>query len=237
MSFFCTGTAFILARFFRLGHFDAMTRTKDHEISSARTRRRKPITRERIRNWALGYLGRFAATEAHLLVVLERKIKRHLDPEAEETDLSAWIEVARQTARDMVDLGIVNDRLFAEARVRSLHTQGKSRRAIVQKLAAKGVASDDIEAAFTEFAGEFGEGVSDEVLDLEAAVRLARRRRIGPFRRGEVVDERQMRREFGVMARAGFGYAVARRVLNAENLEELENLLAEVQAEGAVRGL
>ena len=137
----------------------------------------------------------------------------------------------------MVDLGIVNDRLYAEARVRSLHGQGKSRRAIVRKLAEKGVADDDIEAALAEFAMEFGEGASSEVVDLEAAVRLARRRRIGPFRRGEGADERQMRREFGVMARAGFGYTVARRVLNAEDLQALEDLVAEVQAEGVGRGL
>jgi len=212
-----------------------MKSTKDYKNSSARPRSRKKITKERIRNWALGYLGRFAATEAHLLVVLERKIKRHLDPESAEADLSKWMEVARQTARGMVELGIVNDRLYAEARARSLHAQGKSRRAIVQNLTAKGVGGDNIERTLSELIDEFGEGTSGEVLDLEAAVRLARRRRIGPYRRGEEPDERQMRREFGVMARAGFGYGVARRVLDADTAQDLEDLLAEAHAEGAAR--
>jgi regulatory protein len=212
-----------------------MQSRKDYKSGSARPRSRKKITKERIRNWALGYLGRFAATEAHLVVVLERKIKRHLDPEAAEADLSTWMDVVHQTARDMVDLGIVNDRLYAEARVRSLHAQGKSRRAIVQNLTAKGVGGDDIDHALSELADEIGQGISGEVLDLEAAVRLARRRRIGPFRRDEEADERQMRREFGVMARAGFGYGVARRVLDADSPQDLEDLLAEAQAEGAAR--
>jgi regulatory protein len=63
-----------------------------------------------------------------------------------------------------------------------------------------------------------------------AAVRsLARRRRIGPFRRGPSEPE-ILRRELGVLARAGFAQEVALRALRME-FAEAEALVLRLRRE------
>jgi regulatory protein len=53
----------------------------------------------------------------------------------------------------------------------------------------------------------------DEQSELGAALVLARKRRIGPFRLGQAPDDAGRRRELGVLARAGFSQSVARQAL------------------------
>jgi regulatory protein len=64
--------------------------------------------------------------------------------------------------------------------------------------------------------------------DLAAAVALVRRRRLGCFR---TKAERSVRRErdMAVLARAGFGYDVARKVIEAGSEEALDELIAEAE--------
>lgn len=166
------------------------------------------------------------------MVVLERKIKRHMDPDTNEEEQAQWFAKARDVAADMVRLGIVDDRLYAEARARSLHRKGKSRRVIARNLTAKGVAPDVAEAALAALGAE--EGVGGEALDLAGAMALARRRRIGPWRKADtLLDDRQRRRELGVFARAGFGFALARLVMEARDEASLAAILAEKREEDA----
>ena len=54
---------------------------------------------------------------------------------------------------------------------------------------------------------------TDDESELAAALVLARRRRIGPFRSGDAPDLAGQRRELAVLARAGFPQDVARRAL------------------------
>jgi len=61
--------------------------------------------------------------------------------------------------------------------------------------------------------------------DLTAAVRYAQRRRLGAFRTsGERADSRN--RDMAAMARAGFSYDLAKRVINSE---DPENMLCEAE--------
>ena len=55
--------------------------------------------------------------------------------------------------------------------------------------------------------------------DFEAALRYARRRGLGPYRSA---DQRPLerRRDLAILARRGFGYAVALQVVDAPNREE-----------------
>jgi regulatory protein len=63
--------------------------------------------------------------------------------------------------------------------------------------------------------------------ELAAALVLARKRRIGPFRLGAPHEAAGRRRELSVLARAGFPQAVARRALamEARQAEVLVNRL------------
>ena len=82
------------------------------------------------------------------------------------------------------------------------------------KLAAKGVASDAIDDAL--------ESLTDLVTnaDLNGACNYARRRRIGPWRRRDRTDYRD--RDLAALARQGFSYDIARKVIDAEDADMLE---------------
>jgi regulatory protein len=161
---------------------------------------------------ALTYLARYAATEAGLRRVLERRIerwaRRAVDGDAD--TIAAQAATARTLVRDvvarLVAAGAVNDAAYAESRARSLTRAGRSRRAAAVHLAAKGVDPATVDAVLPR----------NEANELAAALVLARKRRIGPFRHGDAPDEAGRRRELGVLARAGFSQTVARQALAME---------------------
>ncbi len=100
--------------------------------------------------------------------------------------------------------GLVDDRRYAVGGVASLRRRGASARLIGAKLSSKGVSRDVA-------AGAIGNEADAE---REAAWALARRRRLGPYR----PRERQAFREkdLAAMARAGFGFALAKSVIDGE---------------------
>ena len=59
--------------------------------------------------------------------------------------------------------------------------------------------------------------------ELAAAVRLAQRKRLGPFRPA-ALRAGHRDRDLAAMARAGFDYATARRVIDAESPDTLADL-------------
>jgi regulatory protein len=164
---------------------------------------------------ALTYLARYAATEASLRRMLERRIDRWArlaqDAETERDTIAAQVDAAKQAARSIVArlaaAGAVNDAAFAESKVRSLTRAGRSRRAIGAHLAAKGVSAEAQRTALSANAAD---------AELAAALVLARRRRIGPFRGGEPPEAAGRRRELAIFARAGFSQSVAARALDTE---------------------
>lgn len=169
-----------------------------------------------LREAALNHLARYATTKAGLCRVLERRISRWarravgiLDPD----EIAAHEAAAKQAVLSVVERlaasGVVNDQEFAAARVRSLLRSGHSRRDIAAHLAAKGVGRETLRSVLED----------DEEVELAAAVALARRRRIGPFRTGDVPDQPQRQREQALLARAGFSRAVALKVLAMEHEE------------------
>jgi len=173
--------------------------------------------REALHHAALAYLSRYAATEAGLRRVLERRIERWARAANGSDDAVA---AAKHTAAEIVArlaaAGAVSDSAFAESRARSLARAGRSRRAIASALVAKGVDGETARQVLP----------SDEA-ELAAALALARRRHVGPFRDREVwaePDEAVRRRELGILARAGFSETVARRAL-AMPLEEAAALV------------
>ncbi len=167
-------------------------------------------TRARLHDAALAHLARFAATEAGLVRVLDRRIDRWaraagaegtLDPDAIAGVQQAGRLAAREVARALVQSGVVDDTAFAGARARSLTRAGRSRVAVSAHLAAKGVPQAVAQAA-----------LPDPESELAAALAYARRRRLGPFRAGDA-DEDTRRKELGALARAGFPQPVAQQAL------------------------
>ncbi|MGX9966902.1 regulatory protein RecX [Roseomonas sp. F4] len=170
-----------------------------------------PPAAGRLREAALAHLARFAATEAGLRRVLQRKVDRWARA-AEAfgmTDLGAAIaagkQAAAEVARDLAAAGTVDDAAFAESRARRLLRTGRSRRAALAHLAQKGVDAETAAAALPA-----GEGT-----ELDAALALCRRRRFGPFAQTEASPEAH-RKALATLARAGFDRTTAEAALRME---------------------
>lgn len=171
---------------------------------------------------ALAYLARFAATRAGLRRVLERRVDRWARAAEAEHGSDYAAERAR-TARAAIDTvvarlaeaGAVDDAAFASARARRLTRAGKSRVAAAAHLAARGVDTATALAALG----------SDPEAEFAAALTLAARRRIGPFRTGGPPDAAGWLHELGVLARAGFPRDVAERALRLDP-DEAETRIA-----------
>ena len=165
---------------------------------------------------ALNHLARYAATEAGLRRVLRRRLDRwarmQADPEAAAPAVADARQAIEVVIGRLVQAGAVNDAAFADNRARGLLRSGHSGRSIQMRLVAKGVASDVARTV----------SASDAETELAAALVLARKRRIGPYRAIEPVEIAVRIKEMGQLARAGFSRDVAERALDMtrEDAEE-----------------
>ncbi len=171
----------------------------------------KPMNATVLREVALAHLARFAATEAGLARVLDRRVTNwarkaqaaSADPEAIAADTRAAKAAIPGIVASIRALGAVDDAAFAASRARRLTREGKSRRAALAHLAAKGV--DQTLAATTL--------PEDPARDLAAACGYLKRRRLPPF--GETSDAVRLR-ALASLARAGYNRDVAERALDLD---------------------
>ena len=176
----------------------------------------KPPDGAKLYEAALNHLARYAATETGLARVLVRKLERwgRLYAEEDADGEAAAAEVRRAKAAipgvitRLREAGVLNDTAFAASRAKRLTRQGKSRRATLAHLMAKGVAAPVL--------GE------DPQRELAAACAYLRRKRAGPF--GEAPELKVL----AAMARGGFTQEMARRALRLDR-EEAEALIKGLQ--------
>jgi regulatory protein len=181
----------------------------------------KPATPERLERVALFHLERFASSAANLRRVLMRRVQRSVQIHG--TDPAAGAAAVEALIQRFLGAGMLDDKVYAEARAARLHRRGASARKIAASLAGKGIDRDLIGATLDEADGESGHSARPGG-DLAAAAALARRRRLGPYRLPEQRGEFRQK-DLGSFARAGFGRAVAERVLNAADPEALRSLV------------
>jgi regulatory protein len=172
----------------------------------------KPASAASLEAAALFYLERFASSAANLRRVLLRRVRRSAALHG--TDPEAGTEMIEALIKRFIATGLLDDRVYAEAKSASLHRRGASSRAIAAKLSAQGLERDLITAALSQNGDE-----------LEAAAALARRRRLGPFR-PEATRDANCQKDLATLARAGFSRRVAEQVLQAEDPAALDEALA-----------
>jgi regulatory protein len=175
-------------------------------------RARKPVTHDSLEKAAIHYLERFSSSVAGVRRVLRNKLRRagHDEVGAEGFDGNAAIEAV---IAKLVRAGLLDDARFAAFRAGALARRGVSLFVIRRDLKTRGVAPSLIEAAVAELRDEAG-GSGDEA-DRLAALALARRRRLGPYRpEGQRAAFRH--KDLAALGRAGFALEIARSVVDGE---------------------
>ena len=144
---------------------------------------------------ALWRLRRAALTEKQLYTGLKNKLRR--EGHANDPDALRWID---EVVAKMKRLGFIDDERTAAARTRSLRAAGTSKRGVLMKLRQKGIDADTAQRALA--AVDDVDGADSE---LEAARAYARKRRL---------QNRDREKALAALARRGFAFSVARRVLD-----------------------
>lgn len=189
----------------------------------ARARRKTPrkVSPQSLENAALYYLARFSAPSAHLRRVLLRRVERSIRVHGGDATVARqWVDALIKRFRRS---GLLDDAAYAAGKARSLRRRGTSSAIISRALRAKGLSATETDAALADLAEEDGQSASDH--EFAAAARLAQRKRLGPFRTVAATRAELRQRDMAALARAGFGYDVARRIIDAESADSLEEMI------------
>jgi regulatory protein len=177
-------------------------------------RERPPLTAHALDHAARQHLERYSTTVVGLRRVLERKAARARAVHGGTRDeADGWIaEILARCAR----AGLLDDEAFARAKTKSLSLRGSSARAIRAKLSQSGVPSALLQTSLQELKANAPDA------EETAAWEWARRRRLGPFRLDASFEARKehRNRDLGAMARKGFGFSLARKVIDAEDIPD-----------------
>ena len=185
--------------------------------SSRPPRTSPPLDEIALKELGLRYVAKYQTTRFKLCHYLSRKLRERGWEGSGEPDLQAL-------ADRFAELGYINDAAFALSRSRSLAVRGYGKHRLAQHLRNAGVGEDDSRGAF--------DAAEDEALN--AALRFARRRRIGPFAK-QALDERSREKAIGSMVRAGHDSRLAHKIANLEPAEEFDliNICESLRADRA----
>lgn len=169
-----------------------------HGLMPPRTghRPRPPLDPSSLNELAIAYVGRFATSRAKLGDYLRRKLRERGWAGEADPDLAGVTD-------RLAGLGYVDDAAYAVARARALTGRGYGGRRVGQALHAAGIGEED--------GGEARALAHEE--RVEAALKMARRRRVGPFA-ADPLDPVQRDKAIAAMLRAGHGFALARAIVD-----------------------
>lgn len=154
-----------------------------------------PLDEAALKELGLSYVARFATSRARLADYLRRKLRERGWASSGDPPVAEIVAWAAQA-------GFVDDPAFAMSRSRSLGARGYGERRVAMALRAAGIEEED-GAPARDHARQTAE---------EAALRFARRKRLGPFA-PTPPDRRDSDKALAAMIRAGHPFELARRIL------------------------
>lgn len=175
---------------------------------SAKRHKPRPLDPRRLEELALAYVARFATTQAKLRAYLQRKLRERGWDAEDEPDFDELVE-------RYVGLGYVDDESWARMKAASLLSRGYGARRVGEALGQAGV-DEHLRAKMRP----------DEVDERQAALALAKRRRLGPFARHET-DRPTREKHLAAMLRAGHRLEIARRIVEAPDTGDVEEWAVE----------
>jgi regulatory protein len=175
----------------------------------------KQITETYLYNSGLYYLQRYAASSARFRTVMSRKIDRSCrhHPEQNRDECSRMLD---RTILKFQELGYLNDGNYTRMKISSLLGRGLSRKMVMMKLQHAGIAGTQIDAALDAYLQE--NETTAEDTEMTAALKLARKKRVGPYAQGKDYDRNKA---IAAFARAGFSFDVIRKVLDLPPGEDI----------------
>lgn len=190
-------------------------KSQPEKPSRGKKRPPKKVTADWLHNAGLHYLQRFACSRSRFRSVMTRKIDRSCRAHPDQ-DRESCLSLLDALTEKFERLGLLDDRGYARAAAATLRRRGYSRQAVLARLSAKGLSSALAGNALEECDGENRAAASaGRDPEIVAALRLARRKKIGPF----AVREKDFDKALAALGRAGFDYETARTALRMDAAE------------------
>lgn len=162
-----------------------------------------PVSEAALMRMATFHLARHSASTRHLREILARKIRRRCRRDGVEVPTAGSIQALIDPVLARLSVaGLLDDAKVASGRAAALAARGRPAWRIRAELDRQGLDAGVLDAGS---------------LDLDPGVQagiLARRRRIGSYRTAGRAEHRE--RDIQLLVRAGFGFSVARAVIDGE---------------------
>ena len=159
-----------------------------------------------LRDLAYSYLEKYSPSKQQLKVFLLKKYLTKIKGTKSKKEVSSIID---EIVVNLEKNKILNDEMYSDSKARMFLRRGYSLNKINQSLRNKGVENKFIKKSI--------EKIKDENIepDFVSALKLCKRRRIGPLRPDEN-RELFYKKDMGILARGGFSFDLSKRVLDLE---------------------
>ena len=162
-----------------------------------------------LKDLAYSYLEKYSPSKQQLKVYLLKKYLTKIKGAQSKKEVSSIID---EIVVNLEKNKILNDEMYSDSKARMYLRRGYSLNKINQSLRNKGVENKFIKKSI--------EKIKDENIepDFVSALKLCKRRRIGPLRPDEN-RELFYKKDMGILARGGFSFDLSKRVLDLEKKE------------------
>ena len=162
-----------------------------------------------LRDLAYSYLEKYSPSKQQLKVFLLKKYLTKIKGTKSKKEVSSIID---EIVVNLEKNKFLNDEMYSDSKARMFLRRGYSLNKINQSLRNKGVENEFIKKSI--------EKIKDENIepDFVSALKLCKRRRIGPLR----PDENRVlfyKKDMGILARGGFSFDLSKRDLDLEKKE------------------
>tara|TARA_B110000285_G_C14665389_1_gene397913 strand:+ start:4 stop:564 length:561 start_codon:yes stop_codon:yes gene_type:complete len=167
-----------------------------------------------LKDLAFAYLEKYSPSKQQLKIFLLKKYLTKIKGTKSKREVS---EIIDEILENLEKNRIINDELYSDSKARMFLRRGYSLNKINQSLRNKGIGNEHIKNSIDK--------IKDDKIepDFVSAVKLCKRRRIGPLRPG-ANRELFYKKDMGILARGGFSFELSKRVLDLP-LEEFNKLL------------
>ena len=167
-----------------------------------------------LKDLAYSYLEKYSPSKQQLKIFLLKKYLFKIKGSKSKKEVSLIID---EIIDNLEKKKFLNDELYSDSKARVFLRRGYSLNKINQSLRNKGIENKFIEKSINKIKEDKIEP------DFVSALKLCKRRRIGPLRPG-ANRELFYKKDMGILARGGFNFDLSKRVLNLD-LSEFNKLL------------
>ena len=170
-----------------------------------------------MRNFSFIYIEKYAPSKQQLKTYLLKKYMKFKNSNINKSNLNDLINIVIE---DLEKNKFINDKFYSNSKAKSLIQRGSSINKIRNYLLSKGISNNYVKETLDKIKD------NNEDQDFFSAVKLCKKRRIGPSR-----DENNRplfyKKDIGILARAGFDFDTSKKVMDLDKEEYLKiiNLL------------